>query len=117
MSYQHQSLAAGRWKELSFLEQMANIGSEVERALNWRSKNNPPYSQKAFERALELLDLTLDAGGSFARLKEVARVRELLADFFLGSNEYRSTEACWKKYFFYFGIAARKNYDDRTKII
>jgi hypothetical protein len=33
MNYQHKELAAGRWKELSFIEQMANIGSEIERAL------------------------------------------------------------------------------------
>ena len=32
MTYQHAGLAAGRWKELPFVEQMANIGSEVERA-------------------------------------------------------------------------------------
>jgi len=28
MSYKHQGLAAGRWNELSLLEQMGNIGSE-----------------------------------------------------------------------------------------
>ena len=60
MNYQHKDLAAGRWSQLSFLEQMANIGSEVERALNWRIKNNVDYAQKAFERALELIDLTLE---------------------------------------------------------
>ena len=60
MSYQHKDLAAGRWGQLSFIEQMANIGSEVERALNWRIKKNTDYAQKAFERALELIDLTLD---------------------------------------------------------
>ncbi len=38
MSYQHKDLAAGRWSQLSLIEQMANIGSEVERALNWRIK-------------------------------------------------------------------------------
>ena len=32
MSYQHKGLAAGRWSQLSFIEKMANIGSEVERA-------------------------------------------------------------------------------------
>jgi hypothetical protein len=44
VSYQHRGLAEGRWAEFSFVEQMANVGSEVERA---------------FERSLELLDLTL----------------------------------------------------------
>ena len=33
MSYQHKDLAAGRWGQMSLSEQMANIGSEVERAL------------------------------------------------------------------------------------
>ena len=108
MSYQHNDLAAGRWKEFSFVEQMANIGSEVERALNWRVKNNAAYSQKAFERALELIDLTLDSVKGFARLKEVARTREAMVDYFYGQNEYISTEALWRKYFLYFVYAARR---------
>ena len=110
MSYQHKSLAAGRWKEFSFLEQMANIGSEVERALNWQAKNNSTYSQMAFERALELIDLTLDCATTFPRRKELARVREALVDYFFGTNEYNSTENSWRKYFFQFTYAARKDY-------
>ena len=108
MSYQHQSLAEGRWKQMTFLEQMANIGSDVERALNWRAKNNEAFSQKALERALELLDLTLENAGSSSRLREVARVREALVDYFLGDNQYGSTEMLWKKYFFHFNFAVRK---------
>ena len=57
--YQHKDLAAGHWQELSFFEQMANVGSEVERTISWKNKGNLEYSQKAFERALELLDLTI----------------------------------------------------------
>ena len=59
MNYQHKDLAAGRWEQLSLVEQMANIGSEVERALNWRKKGNLDYSLKACERALELFDLKI----------------------------------------------------------
>jgi hypothetical protein len=54
MSYQHKDLASGRWAHLSLLEQMANIGSEIERALNWQAKQNADYSLKAFDRALDL---------------------------------------------------------------
>ena len=107
MSYQHAELAAGRWSQLTLLEQMANIGSEVERALNWRLKENPLYSQRAFERALELMDLTLESIENPARLREVARARELLVDFFLGTNEAASTEASWRSYFSHFTYAAR----------
>ena len=110
MNIQHKQLAAGRWRELAFVEQMANIGSEIERALNWKTKNNEAYSRQAFERALELLELTLDSVRGFARLKELARVREAVVDFFQGANEFRSTATSWQKYFSCFTYAARKKY-------
>ena len=110
MSYQHKDLASGRWGRLSFLEQMANIGSEVERALNWQVKANVAYSQKAFERALELIDLTLDVTTSPGRFKELARVREAIADYFIGVNQFKSTAASWKRYFLHFAYAVRFHY-------
>ncbi len=110
MSYEHKELAQGRWKQLSFFEQMANLGSEVERALNWQAKNNSLYSQKASNRALELADLALDAAETFPRRKELARLREALVDYFYGENQFGSTEASWRKYFFHFTYAARRNY-------
>ena len=109
MSYQHKDLAAGRWSQLSFLDQMANIGSEVERALNWKAKGNSVYCQKASERALELVDLTLGGATTFARRKELSRVREALVDYFFGDNQYMSSERSWRKYFFNFTYAARKD--------
>ena len=110
MTYQHKDLAQGRWQKLSFLEQMANIGSEVERALNWRKKNNAGYAQKAFERTLELIDLTLESTATFAHLKEIARLREALVDYFFGTNQFMSTESSWRSYFSHFAYAVRRNY-------
>ncbi|MBU1726054.1 MAG: hypothetical protein KJ880_00260 [Candidatus Omnitrophica bacterium] len=110
MSYQHKSLAEGRWRELSFIEQMANIGSEIERALNWKAKHNDVYCQQAFERSLELIDLTLGSVKGFARLKELARLREAIVDYFLGTNEFKFSEESLKKYFLNFIYAARKNH-------
>ena len=109
MSPQHKELAAGRWSQLSFLEQMAHIGSEVERALNWQAKRNASYCQRAAERALELMDLSLDTVREGARLKEVARAREALADYFFGTNQFLSTADSWRKYFSSFAYAARRN--------
>ena len=59
---QHRSLESGKWAELSFMEQMANIGSEVSRTSKWKEKGNAERSQSAFYRALELIDLTLEYG-------------------------------------------------------
>lgn len=108
MTFQHKELAAGRWAKLTFIEQMANIGSEVERALNWKAKNNADYSRKAAERALELIDLTLDNNRIPSHFKEISRARELLADYFFGSNQFMSNESSWRKYFFQFAYAARR---------
>lgn len=110
MSPQHKELASGRWALLPFLEKMANIGSEVERSLNWRAKNNAVYGQQAIERALELVDLTLEGAAGYPRLKELARMREALVDYFFGTNQFGSTEISWRKYFSHFTFAARKNY-------
>jgi len=109
MSYQHKDLAAGRWKELPFLEQMSHIGGEVERALHWRARNDSEHSRKAYERALELFDLTLDNSGSRAHLREIARAREALVDYFDGTNEFKSTEVSCRNYFSHFTYAARRN--------
>jgi len=107
---QHKELAAGRWKEMPLCEQMANVGSEVERALIWRAKNNAVYSRNAFERALELIDLTIESVSNSARLKEITRVREAMVDYFIGKNEFGSTDALWRKYFDHFAYAVRKNH-------
>ena len=109
MEMQHQELASGRWQKLSFAEQMANVGSEVGRALSWRAKNNQAYSRLAFERALELLDLTINSASGFPKLKELLRIREALADYFVFSNIYGATEQFWQEYFLAFNYAARLN--------
>ncbi len=109
MSYQQGDLAE-RWKKMSLPEQMSNIGSEVDRAFTWKAKNNNAFSQKAFERALELIDLSLESTSEYPRLKELARTREGLVDYFYGPNEFHSSEFIWRKYFLHFTLALRKNH-------
>jgi hypothetical protein len=107
MTHQHKDLAAGRWNHLSFSEQMANIGSEIERTISWKSKGRSEISSRAFERALELLDLTVADPKNRSRLKELLRVREAVSDHFCFDNTYRSTTESWQRYFRSFLIAAR----------
>lgn len=109
MSVQHQELAAGRWHELSLLEQMAHIGSEVERTLKWQVKQHPEYATKACERALELFDLTLADPKHRHRLKELARARELWVDYCYGANQWGSTAQSWQAYFSPFTWAAQRH--------
>lgn len=110
VSAQHRKLAPGRWAQMSLCEQMANVGSEISRAFNWRNKGKDDFSKKAVNRALDLLDLTISLIRKYSRLKELFRVREGLIDFFYGKNEFSSSEILWRKYFDHFNYAARKNY-------
>lgn len=109
MTVAHRDLAAGRWWELSLAAQLGNVGSEIGRALR-RTPGNPALAEAAFHRALELLDLTLDDPRhrrSVARLREIARAREVVVDFLAGPNQYGSTAASLQKYFDAFALAAR----------
>lgn len=106
---QHRELAAGRWWQLTLAEQLGNIGSEVSRAVKW-SGRNADLAHGAVARALELIDLTLDDPrhrASPARLREIARTREVVVDFFDGPNEYGSTAASLQKYFDAYALAVR----------
>jgi hypothetical protein len=107
----HRELAAGRWWTLSLAEQLGNVGSEIGRASRWLSRN-PETARLAFYRALELIDLTLAdprVRASRPRLREIARAREVVVDFFAGSNEYGSTADSLQKYFDQFAAAARRH--------
>ena len=96
----HYDLAAGRWQQMSVVEQFANIGSEVGRAMASHEAGRTERSQAALERALELIDLTLMSPSlrSSAR-RELARVRELVVDYFYGDNSYHTNRQQWERYF------------------
>ena len=102
----HKQLASGRWHSLPLVEQLANVGSDVSRAARWYGKDQQRYEQ-AFERALELLDLTIADDRWKGRRKELTRSRELLCDALLGGKTYGSGLASLDRYFSHFTMAAR----------
>jgi len=104
MNIYHKDLQK-RWHTLSLVEQLANVGSEVERAITWSEKGNTGYSALAFERALELLDYTTEGMHDFYRLKELKRLREVLVDYFAGQNIYNSSVKSFRNYFYGFNYA------------
>jgi hypothetical protein len=101
----HAGLAAGGWRELALVEQLANVGAEVGRM---RGRRAAEEQAAAFERALELLDLTLADPRWRGRRKEIARARELLCDAALGGREYGATLEDLDRYFLAFAVAARR---------
>lgn len=104
--YRHAEAAAGRWARLTLAEQLANVGSEVGRMVRWRARN-ASLATGAFERALELLDLTLADPRWRERLREIARARELLCDAAAGGGDYGTSLEALDRYFLAFAVAAR----------
>jgi hypothetical protein len=107
-NFQHQQLSQGHWQDFTLIEQLANIGSEIGRTINWQT-NKYGNPQDSFFRALELLDLTIADPKNNNRLKEICRVREALVDWFTGSNQYKTTSESWDRYFYQFLYASRVN--------
>jgi hypothetical protein len=108
--WQHHDAARGGWWKLSLAEQFGNVGSEISRAIRWSTKN-PETAHAALYRALELFDLMLDDPQhrrSVARLREIARAREVVIDFLAGTNEYGSTGPSLQTYFDQFALAAHR---------
>lgn len=103
----HAGLAAGRWSDLTLSEQLANIGSEVGRAMRAKASGNASRMTAAIERALELFDLSLADVRWRGRRREICRAREVVCDFLVGENAFGSTETFLDAYFLAFMTAAR----------
>ena len=81
---QHTTLENGRWAQLTFPQQMANIGSETSRIYRALVAGKEARAESAFARFQELVDLTIMYGRAdaspmlrYAMLEELCRFREL----------------------------------------
>ena len=90
---QHASLDNGRWAQLTFPQQMANIGSETSRIYRALEAGKESRADRAFARFQELIDLTIKYGRvnaspmlRCAMLEELCRFRELYCKAFLERN-------------------------------
>jgi hypothetical protein len=104
----HRELAGGRWATLTLAEQLGNAGSDVGRAIRARTSGDRERFAPALDRALELLDLTLeDERWRGPRRREIARAREVVCDYLVGANTYGSTDRSLEAWFMAFALAAR----------
>jgi hypothetical protein len=102
--------AALRWSRFGLMEQMANIGSEVDRAIRARQTGQAERAEKAMDRALALFDLTAaDERWRGPRLREVLRAREEFCRLFFDPHVPADSAAGLSRYFLAFAVAARRN--------
>jgi hypothetical protein len=108
-SAHHPALVAGRWHTLPLMEQLGNVGSEVERAFRAYEQGRVDRFEPALARALELFDLTAnDSRWRGHRRREVLRAREQFCRVFFDEAEPGLVEYL-RKYFLQFAVAARAN--------
>jgi hypothetical protein len=106
---EHQTLAAGRWRTLTILEQLGNVGSEVERAIRAHEAGRSERFDRALDRALELFDMTAaDERWRGARRREILRAREEFCRLFFDPHPPVGSAAGMQRYFLAFAIAARR---------
>ena len=96
------------------LEQMGNLGTEVARAARAKEAGDETRLQGAFDRALELFELTIiDDRWRGPRRRELCLVRELFIEFIAGDNTYRESATSLDRYFLPFAMGARLEYEAR----
>lgn len=104
----HKTLTLERWQQFSLAEQFGNIGSEVNRVILAKQKGDMDMQESAYERTLELFDLTFMDRKHKYRLREIGRLREVFIDAFLGGSEYQSSLDYVNDYLLDFALIARK---------
>ncbi len=79
----HKKLSPKKWQLYSKGQQILMIGTELNRAKNWIDKKQNFETNQCYERAFELIDLTIEDSKWANGLKELLRARELLADLYV----------------------------------
>lgn len=78
----HRSLAS-HWHEFTRAQRILSIASELQRAKNMLAKDDCLEAKNAYERAFELLDLTISLVRSHSERYELLRFREMMAHLYL----------------------------------
>lgn len=105
----HRNLAAGGWGKLDLVEQMANVGSEVERTIRAHRTGKTSRFEPAFDRALELFDLTaVDPRWRGGRRREILRARDEFCRLFFDPEVPGDSAEGLRRYFFHFALLAQE---------
>jgi len=104
----HKRAASGAWARPELVEQLGNVGSEVERAIRAHDEGRTARFEGALDRALELFDLTAsDPRWHGHRCQEILRAREEFCRLFFDPDAPAGSAEGLRRYFFGFAYAAR----------
>lgn len=78
----HKQLDSKKWFAFPIQKQILLIASELHRANHWIAKSDVQNTNFCYERAFELVDLTVADPKWKGRLRELLRFRESLAELY-----------------------------------
>lgn len=74
----HKTLTTEKWVKFSGAQQILMIANELNRAKNSLLRGDEEETKECYERAMELLDLTICVSSKRNKRRELLRFRELL---------------------------------------
>lgn len=74
----HKTLTPEKWSRFSSSQQILMIANELNRAKNAFLREDDEETKECYERAFELLDLTISVSHNRNKRKELIRFREVL---------------------------------------
>lgn len=75
----HKNLSKEKWTGFPMSQRILMIANELNRAKNWIEREDFEEVSNCYERAFELLDLTISTAGAGNLRRELLRFREILA--------------------------------------
>ena len=86
MAGQHASLSPERWASFSLDQQILMIANEMNRASKLLAPADADRLRRAYERVLQLTDVTIQVQQRRSLRRELLRWRDLVAALYLGSR-------------------------------
>lgn len=83
----HRNMTCEKWNIFSKSKQILMIANEINRANNLLINNNFNEVNKCYERAFELIDLSVADPKWNKHLKEILRMREILSQLYISKKK------------------------------
>lgn len=82
----YKNLTPLKWEKFPFHKQILMIGTEILRAGKWMEKCDDEEVKNCYERAIELVFLTIEVLKEKNKLREILRFKEALLSLYLKNN-------------------------------
>ena len=93
----HKTLTPEKWQKFAEAQQVLMIANEINRAINRIKKNDWEEVNNCYERAFELLDLTVSLTEKKNKRKELLRLREVIASqYIVEKKDFEINELIFK---------------------